>query len=328
MIYRLPERFDDDHLDFITNDLAGLLYEPDVLLDFSGVRFVYPFATLAIAATLLDFFESRREEGLPDVRGRGFNASPGATYLQYFGFFRTLGFNVGNAPNEAPGGLRYLPITILRKDDLEKAVSSQPIQAAIDRESDRLAKVIFPDDRNAAAAYMLSYCFREMIRNTFEHGEADRCAVMAQRWDDGRAEIAIADRGIGVHAALTEVHDSKSPEESLKKALLPGITSGAARATGSKWDNTGFGLYVASEIGKRYGGFALASSGGLLRLDDVESYEDLRTPGTIVKLRVNTSEAAFFDYVLHTIVEEGETIALQIPGAIKSASKTSRSLRA
>lgn len=325
MTYDLPVRFDDDHLDFIANDLERLKEEADLVLDFSKVRFVYPFATLTIAVALIDVLEARRAKGLPAAKLTG-TLSTGAGYLMHFGFFKALGFRVGNAPGEAPGGISYLPITVLNKDELEIAAQLERIQAAVDRESDRLARVIFPAPDNGAAASMLSFCLREMIRNTFEHGEAAACVAMAQRWADGDAELAIADRGIGVHAALRTAHESASAEESLRKAILPGITSGANRATGSKWDNTGFGLYIASELGKRYGGFALASSGGLLRIDMVDSYERLPVPGTIVKLRVSTSDAPLFDYILHEIVQEGEKRALQIPGAIKSASKTSKSL--
>ena len=325
MNYRLPYRFDDDHLDFIRR-LDQLVDVPDVTLDFSRVGFVLPFATLTIAMALMDLTTKRDALGMPGMKADGLDRADGVSYLKYFGFFQTLRFDVGNAPNEAPGSSRYLPITVVRKEELEAASGDEPFQVEIDRQSDRLAKVIFPDKTNAAAASMLSFCLREIIRNTFEHGKVRRCAVMAQRWNDGDAEIAIADRGIGIHTALTAEHKSASEEASIRKAILPGITSGSSRSTGSKWDNTGFGLYIASELGQRYGSFAVLSSGGYLRQDDVESYEEMPQFGTIVKLRVNTDEASVFPYILKEIVEEGEKRAETIPGAIKSASKTSKSI--
>ena len=48
-----------------------------------------------------------------------------------------------------------------------------------------------------AEQLMVSYCLREVIRNVFEHAQTDTCTVMAQRYSDGAAEIAIIDNGMG-----------------------------------------------------------------------------------------------------------------------------------
>ena len=209
---------------------------------------------------------------------------------------------------------------------LESASTGEQYQNQIDRRSDHLSQVILPDEDNSGAAIMLLYCFREIIRNSFEHAGVNKCFVMAQRWYDGDAEITIADRGMGIYDSLKQKHAVTSPENALKLALMPGITSGGDRATGSEWDNSGFGLYVTSEIGKRFGNFSILSSNKLLlNAGQNNPTKDVPLHGTIVKLKVNTNDGDYFPNILKQIIGEGEKIALNISGSIKTASKMSRS---
>lgn len=325
MEFQLPSRFDDDGFGVISQ-LHALDTEPTLVLDFRPVEYVFPFPTLAIAIAIRELTEKRNANGLK-TSALGADLNQGAvSYLKYFGFFRALGFPVGNAPNVAPGGSRYLPITIITRQELENSATSKPYQYEIDKHGDRLAQVIFPGDENAGPAMMLSYCLREIIRNSFEHAGVDKCVVMAQRWYDGDAEITIADRGIGIHNSLRQERNIAAPEDAIRLSLLPGVTSGASRATGSEWDNTGFGLYVTSELGKRYGDFGILSSNQLLtRKDNKESISEVPLAGTIVKLRINTRDGDYFPNILNMIVSEGEKIAGTLEGAVKSASKMSKS---
>ena len=150
-------------------------------------------------------------------------------------------------------------------------------------------------------------------------------SAMAQRWVNGTAEVVIADHGIGIHQSLAACHATKTAEESLRLAIKPGISSAAHRATGSKWDNTGFGLYVVSQLGSRYGNFSLLSSGRMML--------DPRSPvplppvairGTIVRLKIATSDAEYWPNILTNIVAEGEKEAITIPGAVLVASGGSK----
>lgn len=326
MIYLMPSRFDENSLGKI-GELLELRTEPELILDFSGVSFVHPFPTVVIATALRELMEARRANGLTTL-ARGTDRYSGAvSYLRYSGFFKALGYPVGNAPNAAPGGSRYIPLTIIRRSNLENASGNEPIQKVIDQTADRLAAVAFPGDVNAGPAMMLSYCLREIIRNSFEHAMVNRCVVMGQRWDDGMAEITIGDRGVGVFDNLKRTHGHlvHSVDDAIRAALLPGITSGAARATGSDWDNSGFGLFVVSELGKRYGNFSMLSSGTLLR-PAAGNEKSLEIPvlGTIVQLRINTNDGDYFPNILEEIVAAGERQAGSIEGAIASASKMSK----
>lgn len=211
---------------------------------------------------------------------------------------------------------------------MEQHSEGKPIQFEIDKHSDRLAKVIFPDSHDEGPAMMMSYCFREVIRNSFEHAEVDDCIVMAQRWGDGNAEISIADRGIGIYSSLKSKHTVTSAKAAITLSLLPGITSGADRACGSEWDNSGFGLYIISELGKRYGEFAMLSSEKLVTVNnETLAFRSIPTIGTIVKLKINTSDGDCFPNILNEIVAAGEKSAIGIVNSVKKASKMSKTTK-
>ena len=194
MNFSLPERFDDDSVLNAIMQFQNLEDVSDLVFDFRRVGYVFPFPTLALFVAILELIEKRKAKALR-TSATGTETGYGAlSHLRHLGFFRGLGLPVGNAPNQAQGGTRYLPLTIITRQDLECAAAGTPFQDEIDRHSDRLAQVIFPGDENAGPAIMLSYCLREIIRNSFEHAGVFQCFVMAQHWPDGEAEIAIADR--------------------------------------------------------------------------------------------------------------------------------------
>lgn len=321
----LPRQLDQACVLKFIRELQQRTNDPGLAIDFRIVEYAFPFPTLVVAVAIRDFIEKRNALGLrtPIL---GVDYERGAlSYLKFFGFFRFLGMPTGNAPNQAPGGERYLPITIITKRQLEANPGPSAIQREIDALSDRLAQIIFPPDTHPGPAMILSYCFREVIRNAFEHAEVEECFVMAQKWGNGDAEIAIADRGIGIFEALRSTHVVTTADEALKLALLPGITSATHRAVGSEWDNSGFGLYVTSELGRRYGEFSIISSNRVLYSND-RSIVIEETPllGTVVKLKISTRDADYFPNILGSIVRDGEKIAGKLDGAVKSASMKSK----
>lgn len=322
----LPKQFNDPCALTFARTLAQHVNEAEVQLDFRPVDFVCPYGTLVIAHAIKHFTTRRRVQGLKTTVLLGNNCPRGAiSYLRYFGFFRYINVVGEMEAENAPGGVKYLPVKILNLESLKTKVGVGQFQDTIEKTSDQLARVIFPNGSEQSAIDMLSYCFRELIRNSFEHANVATCAVMAQRWDNGIAEVAIADRGIGIYSALCEAHNIETPDEALIQCLKPGISSGAGRQTGSKWDNTGFGLYVVSQLGKRYGSFSIISSERFINpAQNTGSLQHVPLPGTLVKLRVRTEDSEHWPDVLKEIVSQGEAEARKNPIAISRASAASK----
>lgn len=316
----LPEQFSDPAALAFACELARHVHEPDVVLDFASVQFVYPYGTLVIAHAIKNFTTRRWVSNLKTSVVGHQQKCAAISYLRYFGFFRYI--NVAGATDEeAPGGGRYLPVTVLNRSTLNSTRPGAVFQDAIEECSYRLARVIFPRQVEQSAINMLSYCFRELIRNSFEHANVSTCAIMAQRWDNGVAEVAIADRGIGIFRALAAAHSLTTPDDAVRFALRPGISSAAGSGTGSKWDNTGFGLYVVSQLGKKFGSFAMLSAERYINpASETDVLKRIPLPGTLVKLRVATRDQEYWPEVLDGIVAAGESEAKLIPGAVTSAS--------
>jgi len=315
-----PATLDENSAIKLVRDLAKAEAEKSATVDFRWLRFVQPFPTLLTGLAIQSFVAARNAQQLQTSITGTDSPLDGMTYLKHVGFLSFAGLE--KAVGGATGGPTYLPITTITRSELE-AGDGDVMQKVIDSISDRLSAVIFPGAAQVGPAIMLSYCLREIIRNAFEHANIDECYVMAQRYSDGVAEIAIADRGIGVMNSLSSAFEVASPEQAIQLALQPGITSGADNATGSNWDNSGFGLFITSELGKKYGQFCIASSGVLLSTTNA-NLVPIALEGTVVKLRINTVDAEFWPNILQEIVNEGERLAVKTPGAVRKASGSSK----
>lgn len=308
------------HIEAIGADRIG---DAELVIDFTPVSFVEPFPTMMLAHGLRQLLAYRgRLRRKTTFRGLEVGSGP-VGYLKHLGFFRFIGVPAGKHTDEAQFiGSRFLPLTTIKRGQVEN--KGRVMQASVDLQAERLATVIFPGREGQGPAMMLAYALREIIRNSFEHGKADHCMALAQRWNDGSAEIAIADYGIGIFNSLSPVMGYKTVPEALSAALLPGITSQSVKGT-SEWANSGFGLYVVSELGKKFGAFAVVSSGHILYFQGADQrIETIPVIGTVVKLRVDTADAEYFPNILVNIVSEGERQLGAVAGAVKAASKMSK----
>ena len=325
MQIKCPEKFDDIYVTEFLKELALLANEKELVIDFRTIKFVYPYATLLVASGIRGIVKERHSNGL-DTAALGLKSKENAiSYLNFFGFFQYIGLESGNTPNNNSGNSNYIPITIISEDSLSDC-EGDLLQEKIDNKSLDLSKIIFEKESDDMKAYMLSYCIREIIRNVFEHAEANKCVIMGQKWRNGFAEIAIADEGIGIFNTINPVHSVDNVEEGIRLALLPGISQETApNDVNNKWQNSGFGLYVISELGREYGDFAISSNKLILhRKNNEENIDTIPLEGTLIKLKIKTDCADYFPNILNNIVEKGEKEASLITGARKSASKQSR----
>ena len=285
---------------------------PELNLDLQQTEFVEPFGVLLIAETIKTLVAQRKMSGL-----RTYLTLPPETvhssvqsYLTFFGFYDYIKGKALPYINSGKG--RYVPLTLIQKDDIiDKTHGNENMQQVISQLSEQLAEIIFS---RIMEQTMTSYCFREIIRNVFEHAETDSCLIMAQRWERREeAEIVVLDNGIGIYGSLAPTLGISSIDAALSEALRPGVSSKLKIDASEQWANSGFGLYILSQIGQELGEFFLASNGRFVKIQSTtDSPVFGEMPffgGTVVKLRIELDVAEFFPNLLHRIVEEGEKMA-------------------
>ncbi len=173
----------------------------------------------------------------------------------------------------------------------------------------------------------LTYCIKEIVRNVFEHSGSNECFIAGQRWRDDSVEIVIMDEGVGILKTLSESYSLASDHDALISAIKPGVSriSNLAQSLNLS-DNSGFGLYVLSQIGQRFGQFVLGSGTAALcqQTGKKAEIEPTKFFGTFVGVRMN-ERPANFRLLLDEIVEIGEKEATHagIQGKASSSSKMS-----
>ncbi len=277
-----------------------------VVIDFAALAEAEPFGLLLAGAALRAFFKTRPPGsfGADGVR----NGDAAHERLAQLGFFQWLGLPVGHAPGSLDGDATWMPITILRREELETRMREalRPLGHVVQVESERFARLLTQKNEMKVNA-PLAYCFREVIRNVFEHAETDRCAICAQRCRDGLVELAIVDAGRGIRSSLAEKHAIADDAAALEHALRPGVSRNLSNDPDDPWGNSGFGLYVLSELGRELGTFRLVSGTAVLAVAKTE--RNLNTSafsGTAVQLCLRAPKGVNFADFIYAIVARGE----------------------
>ena len=242
-------------------------------------------------------------------------------YLSHIGFYKACGISIGKEPGEAKASSNYVPIT-------EINLHGTDFYQIIDTRAKELAATLQFDGGLQA---MLTYIFVETIRNVFEHANTEKAFVAAQKWPTrDLVEIAIADAGCGITGSLSKLF-ANDPEKLLRLACMPGVSAKSNYlylAKDDPWRNSGYGLYIMKELALAYkGSFILCSGGYAIRYSrednpDGKIYETDYF-GTAIGLRFRTDTDKNFDKVRNTIVANGQKMAEQMEGAIKTASRSS-----
>ncbi|GAB6091745.1 hypothetical protein [Spirochaeta dissipatitropha] len=323
----LPNNLDDDGAISLIRDLNYHIDENDVSINFDHLSFARPFGTLVAAEAFKQFVAYRKSRGLPTyyendelLRAK----SKGAiSYLKYFGFFKYCGINIGDAENKAYHTNTYLPIQSLCQHDLEQNSKNGDWRNTIVKKCEELGELLTSD---LSEIDYLEYSFREIIRNVFEHSGINECVLMAQAYKPDLIEIAVADRGCGIHSTIQPKYGTDEPIDSILLALEPGISMADISNSPGEWGNSGFGLYILSNVGKEYGTFSILSNCCYLRMyqDDKKILTDeLFYKGTAIKLLVHKKELEYFPNLRKRLIDEGEQEYYKKYGERISASKRS-----
>lgn len=306
----LPRLLNDEGAATVVDAVRSAADVPgEVTLDFSEVSWAWPFGTLMVAESLRQLRSYRVQRDLPlNCLAQGVEAghvSNASSYLQHVGMFKRAGWDAGKAPGEAPGSDTYLPITELRASAFGE--HGRERSEAIRAEARRLARMVLDDECDRD---LLTYGLTETIRNVFEHSQRPACVVMAQKYRaSGIVEMAIVDRGRGVRESLAEAYEDLTTARALEAAIEPGVSRAFALGAGGNGVNGGFGLYMLSEMGRKFGEFAIWSEAQQLCNGDRRALKPRPFfRGTALKLCMRTGDSEYFGNWFAATVADGDRI--------------------
>lgn len=325
IIFKMPSKLDLTGSINAAVQLDSLPKANSYRLEFSNLKFAEPFGMLYFAAQLRRFRQSHS-----DSRFKAENYQH-LDYAAHMGFFQSFGLNHGKGPGEASGSQQYAPITRLDLKGLAKEASDhyEDVRETIERVSMKLAGVLVRGDTGPLYD-TLSYSLREIFRNVHEHSGADSLWYAAQYWPEkGWVELSILDEGVGISTTLSRNPHLNivSDYDALQYSLLPGV-SGVAFKGGPKqakdpWANSGYGLFMTSQLCLRGGNYAIISGrGGLLLQNQEQSKLDCAFNGTAIRLQFHVPEIQDLTGALENLRKKGAEIA----GAMKQAANISASM--
>ena len=250
--------------------LATLDSDDTYVFDVSRIGNYEPLPMLLTAAAMRHFSSARSLD--PRQTRLVFNDDKNYQYACHMGFFQAAGFVQGKAPGEASGSTSYIPLTKIDIVELTR-LAFEGGRAAdqgdiIELEAKRLSQVLSQGE--AEFQKLLQYLLREAIRNIPEHAGTSEVWLCGQYWHNrDLAEIAILDEGIGIFRSLSRnrIHRNyiKTNEDALRWALKPGVSTAFHPARGQRSPepgaNSGYGLYMISEICKATNGWFTFVSG-------------------------------------------------------------------
>ena len=305
--------------------------------DVTDINNYEPLPMLLTAAAIRQFRSARSLT--PWQTQLIFDDTSSYQYACHMGFFKAAGFIQGKAPGEAPGSISYIPLTKLNINDLTKQAISKGRFAdqgdIIEAEAKRLSQVL--SQGRLEFQKLLQYLLREAIRNIPEHADTSEIWLCGQYWHNrDEAEIAILDEGIGIYRSLSKNHIHRAyittNEEALRLALKPGVSVSFNPAKGQKnadiWANSGYGLYMISEICKATDGwFTFVSGEDCMRVfPNASSMYKAHYTGTALGIRVKPSKIVNCQAIITNAMKKGETEAKTIKTAFQRASVPSKGL--
>jgi len=209
------------------------------------------------------------------------------------------------------GKRTYIPLIL--KNLQENVSESLFIEDDIDKISKYMANILTMSSGNENVKNYFSYSLNELIRNIIEHSDSRSLMCMAQEWagQGGRCiEVGIMDLGQGIHKSLEEkmnLIDDKSISP-LQLALLPGASSKVTTYVKDDADNSGFGLYMISEIVRKNGEFFVFSGNqGYTVFNDNDEFLECHTLGTLIGIKLYIDNLSDYELELEALRKQGLT---------------------
>ncbi len=312
-----------------TNQLFIEKAHDEFIIDFCALRWVEPFSLLYLSVALRKFRDKHLSSRMCLQNYLSGNAN---NYAAHMGFFKAFGVDIGKNPGEAPGNKQYIPIKILNTNTLKKKAEEDYLHVAEATEnlSRELAIVLSQQDEGNLVD-LLEFSIREIIRNIIEHSGASRFGFCAQYWTQkNKVELSLLDTGIGLKKGLENnpFLDLSDEKAALHYALLPGVSGKVYKGVKIRkhdvWQNSGFGLYMTSEICRDGGNFFLCSNSfGIFLENEQKTIIPVKINGTALRLIIDTSKLVSLNERLSNYRQKGQKIAASIKGANINASEAS-----
>jgi len=312
-------------------ELDGLTIAEDEEFDFSKVHNCDPFPMLVVSAAI----RKKRSESI-EKTCRAINCQN--TYAEHMRFYRAIGIDFGRNLSENYGNSNYLPITKLEISDLrnEGIKNTERIQEVLESKAKLMANVL--SRGNDSFKKWLKYVLTEVMRNIPEHSKADAIWYCAQYWPSyDLVELGILDEGVGIRNSLLDnyaYHGTiRDDKEAIGMALSPGISKafapGSISLSKDEWANSGFGLFMVSQLCKELdGSFLIASGESAIRINnDVKlAHYPTNFKGTAIQIRIRPSMINNYEVIAKKILKRGEQLAKERGGGFETASKSTKSL--
>ena len=314
----IPSRLTFQNSIEFVRKLRSLKSHEEFEFDFSRLNMIDPFSLLLVSSEI-----QRCRSRLNDSQFIATNYEH-CTYPAHMGFFQAFGMKFGKLPGEASGSSTYIPINIFNTREIKDEARELMINPAelLEEEAKNISDILTREE-SGPLNEVLTYCLREIFRNVIEHSRADQFGFCAQyRPSLNRVSFSIIDRGIGLRESLSEnpTLNLNNDEEAIKAALLPAtsgkVYKGQRKKPKGEWANSGYGLFMTSNICKRGGGFFIASGNvGYYVSENKERILETPFAGTALNLALDTNR-----------IDKLQTMLREIDDAdIKSKSKPSKS---
>jgi hypothetical protein len=302
-------------INFVEND-------PNPVIDI-GDFYNTPFSILILASTLRKLHNRKLSF---DVVNERMNPEYVHTYLENLGFYKLCGIDKGLEFGRSSHNNHYVPI---QEISIPNFIPSDSNYDKIEVETKKLCSLIAEDKSNENVLRMIKHSFREIIRNVFEHAGSDYLFTVGQKFNSKKTvEIAFLDEGIGVFDVLKRIDSNIDEKDVLSEALMPGVSSKSNHkylSENSDWLNSGWGLYVISQIVMEMNGQFIIASGNYALIQNGQRTEIIETKiyGTAISLSFETNNVLDFNLLKDTINEKGQELTKRRDDSIKKASRSS-----
>lgn len=325
----IPSRLDTESAITFIQNLHKLPQSLEYVFDFKYLSWVEPFALLYLSYHLATF--SDKYPGV-SFKVDNFSISNAHLYAAHMGFFQSFGLDFGKNAGEAKGSAHYIPITIYDVDKIRVDAQNEAIDVGdmLEVIARKLA-CLLTQSNSGELIDTLGFSLREMFRNVVEHSGAKRIGICGQYWPTKRqVEIAVLDNGIGIRESINAnpFLIIESDKDALNYSLLPGVSGkaykGAKHMNKGHWSNSGFGLFMTSELCRNGGSFFICSkASGVMLKEKNKRNINTNLDGTALRLIMNTSSIKTLAETLAEIRTKGYAIASQLNGAVINPSVAS-----